>query len=303
MVFAKIMVMSNFFFFCSLAGQATDLNFGTLSVGESRQITFRLANLSDNHAVKFQWPAIPGLVFVPAVGHIKPKSSKTIAVNFKTGKPQAYRALKVMGKLWKISFSKPISQIPDWDDRMKSVQWMPVTQTYPPTTPPTTAGGVGNTATATGGLENCSINSISSSTSKPHMAPLKKKVVETEKEPSHQVVEETHTDLELSITAVADFCKYECPITEIKFWETMMYQTRAYTFTLRNSGKIQLHYQWSILNQDQLTPGEGEGEGKVKPPFTVTPLAGSIAPEDEVDIAVRFAPLQVMDAHYILSCQ
>ena len=226
---------------------------------------------------------------MPAIGHIKPKSSKTIAVNFKTAKPQAYKALKVMGKLWKISFPKPFSQVPDWDDRMKSVQWVPAVQPLPPATPPTT--------TTTTGLENSSINSISSTASKPHTAPLKKKVVETEREPSHHVVEDTHTDLELSVTAIADFCKYECPVTEIKFWETMMYQTRAYIFPLKNSGKIQLHYQWSILNQDQLK------ESDAKSPFSMTPMSGHIAPEEEVDITVRFAPLQVMEAHYILSCQ
>lgn len=283
------MIILSIFFYS--ATRATELYFGTLSIGESRQITFRLANLSESHTLKFQWPTVPALTFVPSTGHIRPKCSKTIAVNFKTQKPQMYKALKVVGRLWKITFSKPLSQVPDWDDRMKSVQWVPVTQPIPPPTPPTAATTV---------LENSSINSISSTTSKFHIGPLKKKVVETEREPVHQVIEETHTDLELSITAIADFCKYECPITEIKFRETMMYQTRAYKFPLRNSGKIQLQYQWSILNYDQTTP---ETEGEVKPPFFVSPVSGCIASEDEVEITVRFSPLQALEAHYLLSCQ
>ena len=290
-----------FFFIVSLASRATEIYFGTLPVGESRQVTFRLANLSDTHAVKFQWPAVPALTFLPGVGHIKPKCSKTIVVHFKTAKPLAHRALKVTGRLWKISFSKPLAQVPDWDDRMKSVQWVPVgPMPLPPATPPPTVVAAAAAAT---GLENSSLNSISSTTSKPHAAapPLKKKVIETEKEPGHQVVEETHTDLELSVTAVADFCKYECPVTDIRFYETLMYQTRAYTFPLKNTGKIQLHFQWSILNQFQVS--SPEKETGVKAPFTLTPMAGDIAPDEEVDITVRFSPLEVTEARYILSCQ
>lgn len=169
-------------------------------------MTFRLSNLSENSTVKFQWPpsGLP-LVFVPSVGHIKPKTSKTITVTFKTTKPQALKAHKVVGKLWKISFAKPLSEVPDWDDRMKSVQWV-------------TATAVENTASI-----NSVLASSSTASKPPHNAPLKKRVVETEKEPSHQVVDDSHRDLELSVTGVADFCKYECSIRDIKFRETLIY--------------------------------------------------------------------------------
>lgn len=239
-------------------------------------------------------------MFVPSLGHLRPKTSKTITVTFKTIKPLALKAQKVVGKLWKISFQKPLSEVPDWDDRMKSVQWVIASQPQPP--PPAPAV-----------LENASINSIpasSSSASKPPQnAPLKKKVVETEKEPSHQVVEDSHRDVELSVTGIADFCKYECPIHDIRFKETLIYQTRSYTFPLKNTGRIELHYHWTILFQESRPSSYTEDkESSIESrddtplPFTVSPMSGTIMPDKETDITVRFSPLRVMEARYLLHC-
>ena len=278
------------------AYRATDIQFGTLAVGESRQIMFRLANLSETNTIKFQWPTtVPSLVFMPSVGHIRPKTSKTITISFKSTKPQALKAQRVAGKMWKISFQKPLSEVPDWDDRMKSVQWVGVPQPPAPT-----------------GLENASINSIaatSSSGSKPAPtnAPLKRKVVETEREPAHQVVDDSHREMELSVSGVADYCKYECPIHDIRFKETLIYQTRSYAFPLRNTGKIELHYNWMILSHDS-RPSSGtetsSGEVKDDPtmPFSVSPMSGTILPDRETDITVRFSPLRVMASRNLLHC-
>lgn len=285
-----------------LAYRATEIQFGTLAVGESRQITFRLANLSETSTIKFQWPStVASLVFVPNTGHIWPKTSKTITVTFKATKPQAFKAQKVVGKLCKISFTKPLSEILDWDDRMKSVQWVIVSQPAPqPAAPP-------------GGLDNASVNSIvatSSTTSKPHVGPLKRKVVETEKEPAHQVMDDSHRDVELAVTGVADWCKYECPIYDVRFKETLIYQTRSYSFPLKNTGRIELNYSWSILYQEPSRPSigtedkeSGLTEGKDDPlPFTVFPMSGTILPDREADITVRFSPLRVMETQYLLHC-
>lgn len=249
--------------------------------------------------MKFQWPSISSLVFFPCTGHIRPKSSKTITVTFKTNKPHIYKAQKVMGKIWKILFSKPLSKIPDWDDRMKSVQWVSAVP-----------------AMQAAGLENASTNSIpatSSTASKlPHNAPLKKKVVETDKEPPHRVLDDSYRDLELSVTGVADFCKYECAVRDIKFKETLIYQNRVYTFPIKNTGKIELSYQWSIHVQEQSRPstarsGMDEKESvcsvETTLPFSVTPMSGTIQPDKEVSITVRYSPLRVMEVHYLLHCQ
>lgn len=254
--------------------------------------------------MKFQWPSISSAVFFPCIGHIRPKTSKTITVTFKANKPLVYKAHKVLGKIWKITFPKPHSKVPDWDDRMKSVQWVSVAQSAPPP------------ATQAAGLENASTNSIPatiSSASKPlHNAPLKKKVVETEKEPPHRVLDDSYRDLELSVTGVADFCKYECAVRDIKFKETLIYQRRVFTFPIKNTGRIELRYQWSIHVQEQSRPSTARSGMDDKEsvcsveaalPFTVTPMSGTIQPDKDVTITVRYSPLRVTEMHCLLHCQ
>ena len=81
-------------------------------VGETRQVTFTLANHSGNSVVKFQWPSsIPGLTFAPSVGHLHPSTSKDITVTFKSSKPLSVNSERVFGKVWKITFSQPLSQV------------------------------------------------------------------------------------------------------------------------------------------------------------------------------------------------
>ncbi len=56
-------------------------------------------------------------------------------------------------------------------------------------------------------------------------------MVETEPEPPHSVVDDSHRDLELFASVTADYAQYECPALasgEVKFRDTLMYQTRAY---------------------------------------------------------------------------
>lgn len=292
------------FYSCYAAPRGTEINFGTLAIGKSRQVTFRLSNLSDHSVMRFQWPTTPPLTLMPSVGHLRPKTSKTIIVTFKATKPQSLKADRVQGKLWKITFSKHHSQVLDWDDRRKSVLWVPVPQPQPPAPPPP----------PTGGLDNSSTNSISTTTSKLQTSPLKKRVVETEREPAHQVLDDSHRDLELLVTGISDFCKYECPIHEVKFRDTLMYQTRVYTFSLKNSGKIVLDYRWSILTQEQSRAPSSHGDEREREsmdsepkdltpsPFSVSPESGSIFPDKETDITVRFSPMSVTEIRSLLHC-
>lgn len=250
----------------------------------------------------------PPLTFLPSTGHIKPKRSKSIFVTFKTSKPHVLKGQRVVGKVWKISFPRPISHVPDWDDRMKSVQWVTVP---PPPAPSTT----------TGGLENASTNSIpasSSTASKPHAPPLKKKVIETEKEPQHQLVDDAQREVELMVSGVADFCKYECSVTEVRFRDTLVFQARVYKFPLKNTGRIELRYEWVVLNQSSSSASsrpvshiedrEHAGnaalsEDREPLPFSVSPSSGCIQPDEEVEITVRFSPMTVLQSHCLLHCQ
>lgn len=301
----------NFCFPILAASRVTELYFGVIAVKETKRITFSLANLSNISTLRFQWPALPSLTFMPSTGHIKPNSSKDITVAFTFGKPHSLKSHKVVGRLCRISFSTPLSEVPDWDDSMKSVQWVNV---------PTSAVTTNDTA-----LEDASYNSIpgsvvttsTSGTSKQLATPAKRRVVETEKEPPHTVIDDTSRDIELLATGVIDYVKYECPIKKIKFEDTLMYQTRVYTFPLKNIGNTYLEYGWSIWKEDGCAPspplsklrdlldakGDVISEGGKVLPFSVDPTSGIIPPDNEAQITVRFSPLDVITASYIFRCQ
>ena len=254
-------------------------------MGESRQVVFTLTNRSQTNTVKFQWPSLPALNFTPSVGHIKPGTSKDIAVVFKTlNKPQSFVVQKVSGKLCKISFSQPLSQIPDWDDRMKSVRWVNI----PP--PQTSSSESSGTSSAV----------HQSTLTKPALAPAKKKIIETDPEPACSIVDDSHRDLELLISAVADFAKYECPVEDIQFKDTLMYQSKVYSFPVRNVGLIPLAYDWAVTDE-QGHPLTVEGE--VNPPFSITPSSGFIRPESEMSFTLRFSPLDVLNTQCFLRCK
>ena len=255
-------------------------------------MTFTLINHSQSSVIRFQWPSLPYLSFIPSDGHIKPNSSKDIAVTFKSTTTQALKMQKVIGKLWKISFSKPLSEIPDWDSRLKTIRWVNV---------PCCASPQPDSSNTDGKL----------AASRPPGAPGKRKVIETEQEPPHSVVDDSHRDLELFVSAVTNFAKYECSVGEVKFRDTLIYQTRLYTFPLTNVGEIPLSYRWVMTDSDgsTLTPhpsqlqvsdsGSVISEGGEVVPFTITPASGEIQPGSKITFTLRFSPLDVTNMRYL----
>ena len=73
--------------------------------------------------------------------------------------------------------------------------------------------------------------SVAADTVRPPTAPAKKKVVETEPEPPHTLVEESKRTLGLVVSGVVDYCQYECSVRNIKFKDTLMYQTRCFRYS------------------------------------------------------------------------
>lgn len=262
---------------CLAASVENHLHFGSLAVGESRQIVFTLANRSQSNTIKFQWPTVlPCISFSPSLGHIKPGASKDISVTFKAQtSPESLTAQRISGKISKIHFSQPLSEIVDWDDRMKSVQWVNVAPPRPPS------------------LDGSGTSSVLKQS---HMArvatPAKRKVIETDPEPAHSVVDDSHRDLEVLLSAVADFTKYSCPVKEVRFKDTLMYQSKAFTFPITNTGIIPMAYKW--VNDDS------EDQDM---PFSIEPAAGVIQPNTETIITVKFSPLDVLNTHSTFRCK
>lgn len=286
----------------STATKDNHLYFGSIPVGTSRQVSFCLSNHSKSSVIRFQWPTLPNLTFSPAVGHIKPNTFKGITVTFKSSQPHAFKTQKFTGEIRKILFSKPLNQIPDWDDRMKSIRWVKTIPNKP-------------TNLESGSAEDTDHVEPQAKPQPTPAVPAKKKVIETEPEPPHSDVENSGRDIELVVSAVADYAKYECPIREVNFKDTLMYQTRVYSFPVRNTGLISLSYQWAVVDGEgsPLTPhtsqlhlddrGSVISEGGEVVPFSISPTSGQIAVGEETIFTMRFSPLDVLKRQCTFLCK
>ncbi len=124
-------------------------------------------------------------------------------MTFKTSKPIQLNKEKLLCSIIKITFDRPINEIPDWDDRMRSVKWIDAPQaTVDPTNP---------------------------DTQRPNR-PARRKVIEADIEPPNQRIEEQTRNLDIYISAVSDYCRYKCSDFEIRYIDTAMLQTRIHEY-------------------------------------------------------------------------
>jgi hydrocephalus-inducing protein len=125
--------------------------------------------------------------------------TKDIQVTFKTNKPIQLNKEKVLCSITKITFDRPINEVPDWDDRMRSIKWIDAPQST-----------------------NDSTNPDIQRTNRP----ARKKVIEADIEPTNQRIEEQTRVLDIYISAISDYCRYKCSDFEIRYLDTAMLQTR-----------------------------------------------------------------------------
>ncbi|XP_060779913.1 hydrocephalus-inducing protein homolog [Neoarius graeffei] len=266
------------------------LHFGDCHVGRLYHKTFTMTNHSNSVALYFQWPQCePNLHFSPQIGHLHAKCTKEVTVSFSSEQPIVLNAQVVKCKLCQINFQQPVDQVPDWDDRHRTVKWVDVEK---PLSPQTSA---------------------------------KKKVVETDMEPVHSVVENSFRERELRISAMCDYATFDCDSGPIHFKDTMLFQTRVFQIRMENKGTVELEYSWQVMmetfgktlcfNNGDMTPNSTKGiqtglrpASNLKnlstlllgdpelPPFTVEPSMGLIPPGTNQIFHIHFAPLEV--AHY-----
>lgn len=141
-------------------------------------------------------------------------------------------------------------------------------------------------------------------------------VVEIEAEPLHSALDDSQREMVLSVSATADYVKYKCPTREIRFSDTLLYQTRVFKLPVSNAGQIPLSFQWTLVHMDgsPLTPHPSQlhldkdtgsllSEGGEVMPFSITPSSGQILPGREATFSVRFSPLDVSDWECKLVCR
>ena len=103
----------------------------------------------------------------------------------------------------RIAFDRPINEIADWDDRMRSVKWIDVPQS--------------------------TVDPINPDTQRTNR-PARKKVVEADIEPAHLCLEEQASPLDIYVSAIADYCRYKCSDFEIRYFDTAILQTRIHEY-------------------------------------------------------------------------
>ncbi|XP_077612463.1 hydrocephalus-inducing protein homolog [Crocuta crocuta] len=270
------------------------IQFGDCHIGSSYNVSFTITNHSQVNIIRFEWPLLATVCFSPQIGHLHPGCAKDIVVTMKSEVPINLRKMGVTCKLSRIMFQLPTDQVPDWDDRMRTVKWVDVLRNTPGT------------------------------------LAAKRKVIETDPEPAHSVVEENYRELQVQISANVNFASYQCQTSNVHFKETLVYQTRVFELELTNSGNVQLEFNWvseetakavsfampdnqGSSQKDQFSQGtlhtistldSATDQGnEVPPPFFMEPASGVVPVGKSQKLKVKFSPLEVGDFESNLFCQ
>nr|XP_031837905.1 hydrocephalus-inducing protein-like [Nomia melanderi] len=194
------------------------LDYGLCFVGKIYRKTFRIANKSTDKWFRFEWNAHPNLVFVPSIGHVKNQTCKEIVATFLGTEPINHANTRIECIVSEISILQPNNEAA-WDDRQTEVRW----ETLHPDLPEQP--------------KNTEV--------------LAKKTVQPAPEPMADVVPGSSKCIQVLLSATVAFSEYSCPVKDIYFKDTLMFQTREYTFTFSNPGLVNTTYAWKISMDEQ----------------------------------------------------
>ncbi|KFQ76081.1 Hydrocephalus-inducing protein, partial [Phaethon lepturus] len=271
------------------AARVDHIQFGDCHIGIPYPVTFTISNRSRVEAMRFEWLAGTPFHFSPQVGHLHAGCAKDITVTLKSDDTVTFKMHPVKCKVARIAFQLPPEQVTDWDDRLRTVKWVDATR--------------GPAA----------------------MWPVKKKVIETDPEPAHTVLEKSSREVELCLSAVVGYAEFKLDTDVIQFKETLLFQTRTFTFQLCNTGNVALEYAWMAAMEKEravshtgelLTPSlDGHALEQVSsssssalntisatPLFSVEPRSGTIAAGQEQLFQMKFSPVYVGDFESRMLC-
>ncbi|KAM6352746.1 hydrocephalus-inducing protein homolog isoform 6-T13 [Alca torda] len=197
------------------AARVDHIQFGDCHIGTPYPVTFTITNHSREEAMRFEWLADTPFHFSPKVGHLHAGCAKDITVTLKSDIAVAFKMHPVKCRVARIAFQLPPEQVTDWDDRLHTVKWVDATRD------PAATWSV------------------------------KKKVIETDPEPAHVVLEKSSHEVELRLSAVVDCAEFKLDVDTIQFKETPVFQTRIFSFLLSNTGNVALEYTWMVAVEDE----------------------------------------------------
>lgn len=112
-------------------------------------------------------------------------------------------------------------------------------------------------------------------------------LVETLPEIEYTKIEGSEKNYPLKTSLVCDNVKYECNISNIDFKPTLMYASRSFKFTIKNTSLVTLYYNFKIVNSETGILDAG--------PYSIIPKKGSIAAGCDDNFIVKFAPVEIED--------
>ena len=104
-------------------------------------------------------------------------------------------------------------------------------------------------------------------------------------EPQYEPVDGSDKQLKLKVSATADYARYKCDVDKIIFKPTMMFGSRSFKFTLKNSSTIALHYSFKIINANTGISDSGS--------FSISPRNGIIPAGTDEILIVKFSPEEI----------
>ena len=226
-----------------------------------------------NHAktpVRFEWPTLKNFTFQPSLGHLPPKSTKSITACFHSTeaiqieKELVTLAVLAIQYLTESAEDMPVVPVENWDNSMTCVRYDEAGQA----TVETMAEPVYESATG-----------LDPESSKP---------------------------VQLLCSARADVLSYRCSISEVAFQPTFMFQSCVYEFTVTNESKIALPYTWEWTPSEVRSSSSSRGSivssssSSIPRPFAISPPHGTIEAQDEATFVLRFHPSEVENFRYQL---
>jgi len=250
-----------------------DLAFGDVPVGISRRQEIQVQNHSKHHVYKYTVTCDEDAITVkPSEGHVGPMDHRALLVTFQSNEAQDFEG-KVKVHVEKIRYTNA-------EDRDDAVSW-------------------DNTPTQ---VEFVSLEAYKEEFGElPENHPADQAEIQVKRaqpEPAFERVDPEDSEpkvLEVDATAHSDQGEVECSVQTIPFRQTMMYQTRSYTFTVSNTSALALKYDWTnALTEPDPTVFAS--------PFELLPTQGSIPSQQEETFTVKFAPIDARRYAATLTC-
>ncbi len=280
--------------FDDLPNNEESLNFGFCEVNNPKQLTFSLTNHSADH-FKYSWTSLPHVSISPLYGHIHSKAVQDITVTVLSPEVLEYKNQSLVVELTKIRYE---GKVQEWNERHKSVKWIQVDE-----------------EAERRRMEEEKMrmeeekNKKKSKTQRPKSKSSQRTVLSTQVDENQYEVKLVSRRIEevnpepliqtmqaipsktLTISALVDYASFECdcpPLVTFKL--TKMFETRKITFTMKNTGRTELRFDWqSVLLSDES-------------PFSMVPRTGAIPPQKEESFALKYSPLDVGDHRAQYNC-